>query len=493
MPDPSRHVAVGGIPTRAPWLVIGAGPCGLATLDELLASGVAADDIVLIGPSTPSGPTEAGQGEATVASSFASALRDGALTKAVNGTSVSIEDVAAQGTLSQHWGASCLPMPVSAEGATSQAWLDAYGRTTASWQVNAERDPLTTTYPLTAETTGGLPRKRQAHAVVESARGQVVGHSRLAVRAGPSNRGCIGRSLCFHGCPVHAPWRADEALAATHEDNPGLTLLPWLVDGLSAGEGGDTMVHAGGESIRAERVLVAAGWRATVQLLGGSPPRLDATADVEQSTVVMAPVLLRSRATDDDFFRSFTYHDLVVPHHVEGGELAALTQLYLPTHELAGRMLASVPRSMSRSVQAMLSRPSSGRALTRPLRHVGVAMTFLPGSRQWGCTQRGLDTWRRHVPGSLREILRVLGGRVVDVNKVVLAAGQSQHVGAWTRYADVVPQLLSGDRLRIPGGCAGQRALAVDPCLLPTLHPGPHTAIAAACARLAVQEVIRQW
>lgn len=479
------------------WVIVGAGPCGLAALDQLLANGVAPPDITIVTPDSDGAQTGTSTervAEATILSSYESARRDGALAKRIEGQPRSLEGMAWQGSQSRHWGASCLPLTRSAPGGSDTSFLAAYERTVRAWHVSAEVDGLTQVFPLTGERTGSLRRKDLAHSVLNTAPTGTVGHSRLAVRGNDAGEfSCSGRSVCFHGCPTRAPWRSDDALTEILRSAPGLRTLPEVVKEIRPGDASTTELCTDRGIWRAYRVIVAAGWQATSTLLGGRPARLGLSADLQQSTVVMAPLLLRSPAPVADFHRSFTYHDLVVPHLDHQGGLAALTQVYLPTHELAGRMLASAPAVARPAVRQLLSHSPSSKGLGRAMRHLGVAMTFFPGTRNWASNTRELAAWRQVVPGDLRRALTGVGGRVINAGKVVLGAGQSQHVGAWAPYRELVPRLLEGDGQLVPRYPAGVRAVAVDPCILPSIQPGPQTATAAAWGRVLIDALIRDW
>jgi hypothetical protein len=477
------------------WLVIGAGPCALAALEQLLDDGISETDVVVLAP--VGGVAPAGElAQATVLSSYSSARRVGALGKAVGGESLSLREVATQGSLSAHWGASCLPLAVPHAGSAEPAFLRSYESTVRSWNVAAEEDGLASIYPLTGEHVGDLPRKAMAVEIVAGAGGSArIGHSRLAVSGrSPDGTGCSGLSLCFHGCPVQAPWGSASALDRLREARPGLRLVNAVAGGLR-GEGDLIAVDVAGSTLRTRRLLVAAGWRSTVELLAGREPRLGASAELEQSSVVMAPIVLRAAVSNPDFEQSFTFHDLVVPHLDQAGRLVALTQIYLPTHELAGRVLATAPSVLDAAIRAALRAQTTARGLRALLRHVGVAMTFFPGTTDWS-SDACLQEWRGIVPSDVNNSLRGVGGRVVGMRKVLLNHGQSQHVGAWSPYRDVGNQLLHGSRLILPAVASVQgrgRVAAADPTILPFLPPGPHTASAAAIGRLLVSRLVEEW
>jgi hypothetical protein len=400
-----------------------------------------------------------------------------------------------EGSPSDFWGASCLPQPTTTPLGVDGAFLAAYGKTVAQWQVNAEQDGLGTLFPITGEFTGDLPRKTLARQIIDSAPMGSVGHSRLAVRGSGADddRACVLSGHCFHGCPSRSPWSAREQMNRILLDHPELHVIDDRVRALAEEDGHCVVdVHLAATSVRARRVLVAAGWRTTATLLGGKEPSLRKGAELQQSPVIMAPIFFKCASAEDEFNRHFTFHDLVVPH-VRGDRLVGLTQVYLPTHELAGRLLASAPPAVRPLIGRALSGSLGRAAASRSLRHVGVAMTFFPGSIDWTSTAAEESAWRRLVVAELNRALVAAGGRVLRGRRVVLGSGRSHHVGAWQPYATVLPRLLAGHRDYLAGTVGPKRAVAVDTALLPHMSPGPHTSTAAACGRLLIDELVEDW
>ena len=476
--------------------MVGGGPCGLAATDQLLGNGVPPGEIAVVSPSVPEPSGATSWRSPTVRSAYLSSLAGGALTKAINGRAVSLHAAALDGPISAHWGASCLPLPSTYPLAADSGFREAYRATVGRWHVSSEQDGLSELYPLTGETIGDLPRKELAGRILATSLSRAAGHSRLALRGESfGDRGCSGRGLCFHGCPNDSPWSAAEELRTLVTRHPGLQIVDQPVHELDLHNDRRVGVRAGGAELSADRVVVAAGWRATSTLLGGRPPRLDARAELEQSTVVISTLLLKASASQEDFYQHLTYHDLVLPHLDDRGHLAALTQVYLPTHELAGRILASLPLSklVAPAMSTILTTERGSAALGRAMRHVGVAMTFFPGSSDWTSASNELSLWKEVAPRDLRMLLGGVGGRVVSAKKVVLSGGQSQHIGVWAPYRYVIPRLIAGDPDYLRGALRHPRVVAADPCLLPVLPPGPHTASAAACGRLLVDALVRDW
>lgn len=474
--------------------LVGLGPCGLNALNQLLNSGVAPDDIVLIDPivsRTAALPIPKRVRSLTAREAYLWSRKNGALSKhsMAQGMDVNLALSKVTKAPSYSWGASCLPPP------KSPAWSDLWEspdfeeslRETMSFlNVQAEVDSLSLEYPLTGESLGSLPRKAQSLEIVSAGVGSdslSIGNSRLALNAAT----CIGCGRCFQSCPVHSPWSPATSLASQMIEFGGLTLIKDSVSQISQTNRGVQLDLRSGQSIGLEQVIVAAGSFETVKLVSNpNANHSEISGGLQQSPVVMVPLIFRNSVKPAVNSSGWVYHDLVFAERnlsspAENVE-PLLAQVYLPSPELTGRILSLIPGGIG----GFIVRDGEPEASTTPgswlAERLGIAMVFLPG-QSFGPVSR---VTKERLGRFLRSLQTEIGRHDVLVARPVkrwLLSGASHHVGAWEGFKDY----LSSEVLR--SSATDRRIWPADTAVLPFIPAGPHTVTAAAIARLVAQRV----
>ena len=153
-----------------------------------------------------------------------------------------------------------------------------------------------------------------------------------------------------------------------------------------------------------------------------------------------------------------------------------MTQVYLPTSEIAGRVLLQMPKIMS---EVLLQLPS--RNLEYLMQHVGIAMIFLPGLNP--------DVSKSNIKKLISEPIAHLGKVLVKNDAVLLSRikiyvleSNSHHSGSLFDVDDGANY--SGINSRVYSKLIKEGIQLLDACLLPNIPPGPHTLAAASLARL---------
>lgn len=465
--------------------VVGGGPTGLQAIEGLLEAGVPGNQIVLFEERVL--PLHKEPFNRTKRMSLADVMTASELMqRRDHGKSVGTDRISVYGpgqlkfSSSYVWGASCLPPhPDYLAAFTFPGFDSALSNVVSDWGVHGEQDPLQKIFPLHGARTGALPRKPVAYEIVGSAE-RNVGHSRLAV--GQTSGDCYGLGACFTGCPTNAAWNPAVQLSKLARTAPEVILVRERVNSIASLKGG-VEIQVGSEVLLFDKVFIAAGWQGSQALmkdLGGIWTSQTGTdfSDLEQSTVCIFPIFLRTptdlRSTDP----SFAYHDLVVvTPESEPGYGAVISQIYLPTVELAARIVARAPRSFLSCLGASMRSSLGGRAASKVLGRVAIAMTFLPGGA-WNTPRVHLH---RILDRAARDICEALGDEAILAMPriaVVQDRGASHHVGAWAPAKNVARSFLESDGFDSPS------VIPCDALALPRVPSGPHTLSAAAMARL---------
>jgi hypothetical protein len=194
------------------------------------------------------------------------------------------------------------------------------------------------------------------------------------------------------------------------------------------------------------------------------------------SSVLLLPILSFRKQTDQDFFRSFLFNDLIFSTK-QNGKQTLLTQIYLPTHEISSRVLATIPKQLVSFMRKMRF------PFEEFLKHVGIAMIFTPGTSTRD-TRKQISVQIKRDIKTLRVALRQGSFYLLPLPKVFLLNEESMHVGS----------------LGVEGFSRGVNSTRFmeleqvgiyicDTSILPDLPPGPHTSIASAFVKLLIQKV----
>jgi hypothetical protein len=453
------------------YVVLGAGPTGLSSLRELIKRGVPLGDILLIDQEFfPTGYQSANNLSKNSGGVFEVTLREGA-TQGLGKSGLGLNGSAISKP-STIWGVSCLPpmhWNMDSNSITESEIQEAYADVASDWEIQSTFD-FDDNFPFSGEVMGNLPRKQMSKTFTKVSG---ISNSRLAISAAASeySEGCKLSAKCFSRCPNNAPWTPQKSLRKILDEHPGINLLEAKVIGICRST---KLVLTSVGSISFDFLYLSLGALNTQNILKS---HFHEEIELETTPVVLLPLLLKRRGYRSDYNNSFHYCDLVVPQ-TENNMLVALTQLYLPTTEITGRIIATLPKIFHKFL--------AGRIL--PLlsfffKRVGICMIFLKSVH--------LDTHEGPSKLAYREELRFLNSRLrkagsiaLNISPRLLLNGDSYHLGSLHFHGEFE----MGINSRIFHELVHGGIYITDASALPQLTPGPHTAIAAALARVVVKK-----
>ena len=217
----------------------------------------------------------------------------------------------AMGGLSALWGASVLPYNQDdlADWPISQDELKShYAAVLNLTGLSAERDELSSVYPLFIDPTASLNSSRQAQALLTRMRSHATdlarahfhfGKSRLAItRSLGAAAACEHCGLCLYGCPYGFIYTSQETLRDMMRNSNRFTYVPgYLVQSLRE-SGGTVEINAvsiaTGESavFESSRVYLAAGVFSSTRILLESLKAYDRPVTMTQSENFLLPLLM---------------------------------------------------------------------------------------------------------------------------------------------------------------------------------------------------------
>jgi ferredoxin len=476
--------------------IIGCGPTGLAACQELLELGYDPKHINLIdvNQSEVKETIQTYTGKSlTIHESFKSSSTNGSFKKP---SSQNLKKSRFYGDLnipisSAHvWGSSCLPLAnwTRFSSFNSPELSEKYSKTISRWGVHAQSDSLEKDFILTSEITDELKRKSIAESFSAGCtKGNIAGgHSRIAMFDSQSQR-CYYCGNCLQGCPTSVPWNPSKELNNLITEFPALKIISGKVVKVKIDEKNPNVVFQDGKILQFDQVFVAAGWRQTPRMLRNNHSESDYSKELLQSTVILRAFVLNDPVDDTDFYNSFSYHDSVVSiPPISDTSSGYLAQIYFPTTELAGRVASISPKIFHDAISAVLLRNYKWNL--NIFKRIGVVMIFAEGG-EWNPTKNEILKIERSTIPEIRKALRLVGGHVIPGVRQTLTKGNSEHVGSWEPFRKEARQLLNMEEkanLKLP------KVLPIDTTLLPIVPPGPHTAIAASLARIAISHWLLQ-
>ncbi len=461
------------------YLVVGAGPTGLSAISELLAQGVDPTAMLIIDPEkklhSPLGknttPTSRRQSVSEVAKRERLNLGLGKGSRNLRGKT------SESGTYS--WGLSCLP-PINFDLAPTfvpkNDFISDYHSLVSDWGVQStfSNSKLEGFFPITGERLNSLRRKIVADKLV-SADSRIL-HSRLALTTIDMNEaeGCKFHGTCFNTCPNNAAWTPLKAWKSIRNDYPGVKHLEEAVVRISNDR---RFVETRKHTISYEKIILSAGWQSTSRLIQSSV-RKEFT--FQNTPVVLLPIYFRLKVEEQDFYDHFNYTDLIVPQ-IEEGKITSFSQIYLPTSEIAGRIIAQMPKFAYKVAQKF-----GHKSMQHLISHTGIAMIFLPPTIN-EIEERDARIEVKKATIYLDGVLQNVGAKVLNFKKNYLLNGASHHVGSIGNSFEKN----RGVNSEIFETLVESRIFLADTSALPELLPGPHTAASSALsksiARMAVQ------
>jgi hypothetical protein len=457
-------------------VVVGIGLIGIQVLEELIESGVNPYDITVIDPNASKSQIQ------EVSFSKSRELRHiynrNKVNDGLSKKELGLKDLhLLEKSQTYYWGASCLP-PIRFEipnsGYGSNELRQAYGKVTESIGVQATYSSFSEriNFPYTEEVIGRLPRKQLANEWVNASNGNVY-HSRLAISTSAKS-GCSFQGNCFEGCPNNSIWNPSNHVSKVKEALLAVKYLDARLDSIDLSK--HLVVTSNGDQVKYERLILTAGPNSTAQIVSSVYP--DRQIKVKTSPVVLLPFIVRKCAPMDDFKSHFVTTDLLVPSLNENG-LSAITQIYLPTSEIAGRVLLQAPRMAS---ELLLRMPS--KSIEYLMRHIGIAMVFAPGYES-DVNPKKVRRIMKDPIAQVRKVLAQNGAELLLQPRRYILNHDSHHSGSIYEMRDGITN--SGLNSRVYSSLRDQNVHLLDSSLLPQIPPGPHTLTAASLARLEIR------
>ena len=461
------------------YLIVGFGPAGLSTLDQLLLSGVSASDIAMVGP-RQSVDIKSNMYSEKDANLGHSNPRKTGIRKL--GIDTSLLDGPGE-SLANYWGASQLP-PIS----LGQEYLDffpaedikaAIFSTAQMLGIQAEEQTkLAKYFPICGEEVGKTHRKEIARRWVSGSKNFFV-HSRLSIGGHrDALQRCENSSLCFHGCPTGAFWTPRLEFGYITKKNPGLTVLFATALKISLKE--KTLSTLDSQEYSYEHLFLCAGPKNTIKILDASKITTEVIG-FHYTPVVMQPFLVRPMCRSD-YEKTHVLADLLLPMVVQE-KLTSLVQMYFPTDNLTSNILSKIPR-MGLFLLGLI--PSFLKSMV--FRRIGIAMFFLK-SVQYGTKPKAVLRMQKDAKKNLQTHLKFVDAKLIKRIKVLAIDGASHHTGSIFLGSDTSKCGLNSDIFK---DLEQNGIYLADGLALVEIPPGPHTNTVCVISRCLVLKVLKK-
>ena len=458
------------------FIVAGFGLIGIQVIEELLSLGIDPSEITVIDPNEfRNNPANRNNPESREISEI---FNRNKVNTGLSKKELSLDDLGSV-TKSQtyFWGASCLPpirFQIPNSGYDSESISNSYSTVTKSIGIQAtySSKPEDLNFPFTQEIMDELPRKKLANQWVKSSEGAVY-HSRLAISSS-SKSGCTFHGTCFEGCPNNSIWNPSNHITTYRNEFAEMNKVNSSVERIDSKR--RVVSTSSGLELSYDRLFVTTGAQISRRIVSSIYPSQDIR--LKSSPVVLIPFLVRDGVTISDFKSHFVMADLLIPFMDENG-LAALTQIYLPTTEIAGRVLLQTPELFGK-----LSLRLPTKNLESLMRHIGIAMLFIPGYES-DLPKTKVKKIIREPIAELRKVLEMNGAVLINAPRRYILNHNSHHSGAIYSAEDGVNN--AGINSKVYSNLQSLGIRLLDATLLPEIPPGPHTLAAASLARLEVR------
>lgn len=450
--------------------MIGRGLIGIQVLEKLFSSGVDPNEITVVDPhyaGMSSGKVENNSRK------IEEIFQRNFVNKGLSKKELSIADLKYV-TKSQtyYWGASCLPpmrFEIARSGHEPETIKAAFAIVTKSIGIQGTHSSKSENlnFPFTEEILNHLPRKQTANNWVNSSNGEIY-HSRLAINSNTRN-GCTFHGTCFEGCPNNSIWNpSNHSTKFQYEFTKIHQIISQVAD---VNKTKRVVTTLDGHDLHYDNLIITAGAQASKGIVSSIYPKMK--LQLKSSPVILLPFLVKGGVTKEEFKSHFVLADLLIPFMSENG-LLSMTQIYLPTTEIAGRVLLQAPKFIS---ELLLLLPE--RNLEYLMQHVGIAMLFAPGCPPWVPKSKIKEVMREPID-SLRRVLAKNDVVLLDYPRRYISDDNSHHSGSIFDADD--GSLNAGINSRVYANLMSDGIRLLDACLLPSIPPGPHTLAAASLA-----------
>jgi len=457
-------------------VVLGAGPTGISVVNELLLNGISPSAITIVDSREASFQAKKTISKLTKSNAILATVLRERQNKGLGKNGQNLSDIQSSiQSPSSYWGVSCFPplgWGIGSKTFSRAEIKSSYTKVATEWQIQAENVP-DKDFELSGEILGGLTRKQLSLDLVKAGFGH---HSRLAIATNRTllSTGCKLNSNCFEGCPNSAPWNPDREISLLKTAHPEINFCRQKITGIVLEE--RSLVGSDHE-IGYDKLFLGIGANQTRELV---QPLFERSILIENSPVMMVPLITRRSSSENDYAKSFLFADLVVPY-IKNEKLLSFLQIYLPTKEITGRVITQLPRFVHR----LLANELFG-VLKFIYRRVGVGMIFFESS------SAHIEKLNKKVVKEIlwahKNLLRNSGIILFPFFKRFLLNGASYHTGS----IHFEGENMRGVDSQLYKDLAAHKVFITDTGALPFLPPGPHTSIAAALARLSVKREM-QW
>ena len=464
------------------YVIIGFGPSGLSVLDQLLSSGVRPQEIAIIGMQESKHKIE--EYVNPFHKSSQSAISRGKELKTYGIAKKGVDTRTLEGpteSLASYWGASHLP-PIFL-GREYSAFFprrnikNAVEANAKMFQIHeVKQGKFIEEFPTCNEVASDNSRKRIAREWVENLETGFI-HSRLSIGGHRySNVGCASSGKCFQVCPSGAFWSPIKELNILIQKNPNVNVIYGQVTEIDTVKKSISIITS--PSVSFENLFLCAGSKNSIKILRASKVVAE-EINFRYTPVLMFPFLV-SKVDENDYNSTHVLADLLLPT-IEEQKLKSLTQIYLPTENLAANIFSKLPKVLLKFLDLLPSQ-----AINLIACRIGIAMCFFEDVPS-GDSRKSVLRSLRSPSGDLKKNLNFVEARLIQKIKVVALDGLSHHTGSVYLKSDPMNRGLNSEifvKLREQG------VYLADGLALTRIPPGPHTNTICVLARCLVMEVV---
>jgi ferredoxin len=458
------------------YVIVGAGPCGLSALEELLDHGIDAKSILVIDPNIETNSTiSIDQGKKSNIGALGNRRNNGS--KFANLSTLTTKAIFPE---SNFWGASHFP-PVNAKThmLRTQKINTATLKTSTMLNLSGSiEDFMNLKQSGTKKIRQSLQRKEVANHLV-NAENSPFFHSLLSINSIEDDIDkCDYSGLCFRGCPTNAFWTASAHLNKILLSNVELNTISDTVVRIFTQE--NQLEVSSGKKIAYSKLYLGSGPKSSYAILRESN-LISNTHKMKNSPVIMVP-FFGPKTSFADFSKSFVCCDIILPQY-ENEDLVGFTQVYFSTFELARNILSTLPKYLN-NIEKVISE----KFLFLVFKRIGIAMIFGTEQEENRSAKMIQLTMRKNLK-YIKNVFPKFRLTPFLIIKKLAINGDSYHIGSiYDTNIESKPEKsnMTVSTLR------KDHIYLIDALALPLIPPGPHTFSAMVTARLTVQESLQQ-
>ncbi len=439
------------------YIICGAGFSGLMVLYELLQKGVKIKDILMIDLVSP----ESNVVSRKIEYSVLEVAKKERKTKGISKSTLNLAEVDSFDRPGFYWGLSCFELDqqsIRDLGFDLIRWNELFEDTFDFFEVQSP----------SIENRHRPFTQRKQEAIKLASLNSKLHHSWLALSS-EGNSACNLNGGCFQYCSRQAPMTPGKLFNKITELYGQINLIEAKANKchfLSK------TIETSAGNYKYDKLILTVGSEGTRKFLNESS---NIQLELFHTPVVLMPFIKVKKTSEKDFQKHFSYSDLIFHVNLQrdGGFFG---QIYLPSIEITGRILASLPRFVT-----SLYRVLPQTILDNVSRRIGIVMIFL--------SQSELSDGNAEVKHEMKkcfsmiaQIMNSSGLFALKTFSRYLLNGASRHSGALHQsHSDV-----AGFKGSWWKELADLNVYVLDTSALPRIQPGPHTLIGVTLARYLV-------